>query len=66
MKIYILKTDIDNYRGCYLKKTLVDRKIFRKPNKGNELTLTPEIQLEYDKEYNEPIKPHNKRRRIKV
>ena len=55
MKIYILKTDIDNYRGCYLKKTLVDRKIFRKLNKGNELTLTPEIQLEYDKENTNPV-----------
>ena len=29
MKIYILETDIDNYKGCYIKNEETDRKILR-------------------------------------
>ena len=54
MKIYILETDIDNYKGCYIKKEETDRKILRQFNKGIEISIPSDFQLEYDRDSNNP------------
>ena len=54
MKIYILETDIDNYKGCYIKNEETDRKILRQFNKGIEISIPSDFQLEYDRDSNNP------------
>ena len=44
MKIYILETDIDNYKGCYIKNEETDRKILRQFNKGIEISIPSDFQ----------------------
>lgn len=54
MKIYMLESDIDNYKGCYLQDEKIDKSLVRAFNKGVELSVSPEVKFVYDKETKNP------------
>lgn len=54
MKIYMLKSDIDNYKGCFLQDEKIDKSLVKGFNKGVELSVSPEVKFIYDKETKNP------------
>lgn len=54
MKIYMLKSDIDNYKGCFLQDEKIDKSLVKGFNKGEELSVSPEVKFVYDKETKNP------------
>lgn len=50
----MLKSDIDNYKGCYLQDEKIDKSLVKGFNKGVELSVSPEVKFVYDKETKNP------------